>query len=80
MKTSYTAKQIKDRLLEFCCLMSFTYHGLDCDIDPFNPTHFHVTCNGVENDVDSIDKVMGDPLFDGQCLNDIAEEIEITDW
>lgn len=80
MMTSSKAEQIKNRLLEFCGLMTFRYHGLDCDIDPFDSKHFHVNCGGNEQDVDSIEKVMESPLFDGDCLNDIADNIEILDW
>lgn len=66
--------------MEFCCLMTFRYHGLDCDIDPFDSKHFHVNCDGNEQDVDSIEKVMKSPFFEGECLEDIADEIEILDW
>lgn len=78
--TSSKAEQIKNRLLEFCCLMTFTYHGIECGIDPFNPNDFHINCGGEEQDVDSIEKVMESPFFEGACLNDIADEIEILDW
>lgn len=77
---TFSAEQIKERLLEFCTLMTFEYHGLHCSIDPFNPKLFHINCNGDEQDVDSIEKVMGSPLFDGACLNDIVNEIYILDW
>lgn len=77
---SYKAKEIKDRLLEFCTLMSFEYQGIECSIDPFNPNDFHINVGGDERDVDSIDKVMGTPIFDGSCLNDIADEIKILEW
>lgn len=80
MMISSKAEQIKSRLMEFCCLMTFRYHGLDCDIDPFDSKHFHVNCDGNEQDVDSIEKVMKSPFFDGECLEDIADEIEILDW
>lgn len=78
--TSSKVEQIKSRLLEFAGLMTFEYNGLECDIDPFSPTLFHITCNGAEKDVYSIDEVMKDPFFGGFCLNDIAEEINIIDW
>ena len=78
--TSYKAEQIKKRLLEFCTLMEFEYNGLECHIDPFNPTLFHIYCNGAEKDVHSIDDVMSAPLFGGKCLNDIADQIQILDW
>lgn len=76
----YKAEQIRQRLLEFCCLMTFEYKGMDCSIDPFNPKLFHVNCNGYEQDIFSIDDVMNKPLFGGECLNDIAEYIKILDW
>lgn len=78
--TSLKAEQIKNRLLEFCCLMVFEYHGIECSIDPFNSKDFHINCGGNEQDVDSIEKVMGSPIFDGACLNDVADKIEIIDW
>lgn len=77
---SSKAEQIKARLLEFAGLMTFNYHGLDCDIDPFNPKLFHICCDGQEQDVYCIDDVMTLPLFDGACLNDIAKEIDVLDW
>lgn len=78
--TSYSAQEIKNRLLEFATLMSFTYNGLDCSIDPFNPNLFHVNCDGEEQDIYTIDDVMSKPLFGGECLNDIADRIQVLDW
>ncbi len=78
--TSSKAEQIRARLLEFCTLMSFTYRGTYCDVDPFNPRLFHVMCGDDERDVHSIEEVMESPLFMGACLRDIAEEIEILEW
>lgn len=80
MMISDKSEQIKARLLEFTGLLAFQYHGLDCDIDPFDPEHFHITCNGVERDVHSIDDVMNGLFFDGHCLREIAGEIQITEW
>lgn len=60
--------------------MRFEFHGLDCSIDPFNPADFHLACNDVETDVNSIDEVMTIPFFGGKCLNDISDEIEILEW
>ena len=77
---SSKAEQIRKRLLEFCCLMSFNYRGVYCDIDPFNPQLFHIMCGNEEMDVGSIDDVMESPLFAGACLKDIADEIEILEW
>ena len=77
---SSKAGQIKVRLLEFCTLMSFTYRGVYCDIDPFNKHLFHIMCGDEEQDVHSIEEVMESPLFAGMCLQDIADEIEILEW
>lgn len=74
------AEQIKARLLEFCTLMSFSYWGVYCDIEPFNPHLFHITCGDDERDVHSIEEVMGCPLFAGACLQDIADDVEILEW
>lgn len=74
------AKQIRDRLLEFCSLMTLRYKNIEFDIDPFNPEYFHISCNGKEWDVDSIDKVMDERFLKGRSLNEIAEVVEIIDW
>lgn len=78
--TSYKATDIQNRLLEFCGLLAFRFHGLECDVDPFNPQSFHVVCDGVEREVSSIEEVMNGLFFDGCCLKDIAEDIEIIEW
>ncbi len=78
--TSYNLEDIKSRLLEFSGLMSFEYNGLYCDIDPFNKNNFHVTCNGNEHDMKSIDDVLNSPVFGGCALNEIWDKIKILDW
>lgn len=78
--TSCNADNIRKRLLEFCTLMSFNYKGHYCDIDPFNSKKFRVTCDEQEFELDSIEKVMTEPLFLGCRLCDIAGDIEVLDW
>lgn len=80
MKTSYNMEDIKSRLLEFSNLMSFEYDGLYCDIDPFNENNFHVTCDGKEYDMKSINEVLNSPIFDGKSLIEICDIIKILDW
>ena len=75
-----SSDEIRARLLEFAGLMVFEYQGMDCDIDPFNPKLFHVSCNGVERDLHSIEQVMEEPIFNGAALKDIAGVIKILDW
>lgn len=77
---SSKAEQLKELILGFAGIITFDYHGLECSIDPFNPKLFHINCNGVEEDIYSIDDLMTLPLFDGDCLNNIAGKIENLDW
>lgn len=77
---SSKAEQLKELILGFAGLITFEYHGFDCSIDPFNPKLFHINFNGMEQDIYSINDLMTLPLFDGACLNDIAEKIENLDW
>ena len=77
---SYNAAQIRDIILSCGTLVEFTFHGLDCNIDPFVPTSFHIFCNGDEWDVNSIDEVMNGKFFDGFCLRDIASQIHDLSW
>lgn len=77
---SSKAIQIKNRLLEFCSLMTLQYNGVEFDIDPFNQQLFHICYNGNEWEAHSIEEVMNNPFISGRCLNDIAEEIEVIDW
>ena len=73
--TSSVAIEIRNRLLEFCSIVCFSYQGIDCDIDPFNLNDFHLRCGNQECDVDSIEKVMTIPFFLGKSLAEIAEDI-----
>lgn len=42
----------------------------------FNPNDFHINVGGNEQDVDSSEKIIEYPFFEGAYLNDIADEIE----
>lgn len=80
MMISSKSDNIKNRILEFSSLLSFIYKDVECDIDPFNPRSYHLRCGNKEKDVASIDEVMTLPFFCGKSLDEIAGEIEITDW
>ncbi len=79
-----TLKAIGDRLLEMCTLFEFTYNGKDGNIDPYytpqNGNTFLLYYDGKEQTVYSIDEVLSTPFIDGKCLNEIYDQIEITDW
>lgn len=71
---------IRDRLLEFCNIFAFEYAGHNYGVDPFNPTFFHLCCDGTILAVDSIDAVFSTPFFDGRTLPDIFDDIDIIEW
>ena len=76
---SSTASRIKGRLMEFCSIVTFTYAGKDCDVDPFSPTDFHMRFGDKEADFDNIDLVMNEPFFNGLSLNRISDAITDLD-
>lgn len=71
---------IKERIAECCTLFGFEYHGIQCDIDPFNAELFELHCNGEQMTVHSIDEVMETPFFCGKSLSEIVDEIDIFAW
>lgn len=79
-----TAKAIKERIAEMCTHFTFEYKGIDCGIDPLcNPDKnikFDMWFGDETYGAKTIDEVMNTPLFDGKCLNDIAEDIDIIDF
>ena len=62
---SSMANKIRDRLLEFCSMVTFVYNGVDCDVDPFSPTDFHVRFGSKEEDYDSIHNFRNASVFNG---------------
>lgn len=73
------ASKLKKRILEFTTLVGFDYMGKNGYVDPFNSGDFDLFYDGDTIKVDSIEKVMTTPFFDGKCLNDICDEIIITE-
>ena len=75
-----TAEKIKARIAEHCTLFGFEYKGKIGDVDPYSDDSYDLTYDGETINVHSIDEVMNTPYFDGKCLNEIYNEIEITEW
>ena len=79
-----TVDKIKDRIAQMCSHFTFEYKGIECGIDPLcNPDKnikfdmwFGEETYGAKN----IEEVMNVPLFDGRCLSEITNEIEIIDF
>jgi len=74
------ADKIKSRINELCTHMLFEFKGVDCGVDPLSRDHFDMWYGKESFTAKSIDEVMSTPFFNGHCLNDIAESVEITDW
>lgn len=72
-----TTEEIRHRISEICTLFGFEYNGKVGDVDPFSETDFDLTYDGETIKVDSIDKVMETPFFDGKSLAEIVSEIDI---
>ena len=68
--------EIKDYISSLCSHLTFDFHGKSCGIDPISSDHFDMWYGDNAITVTSIDDVMKQPFFDGQSLQDIADEIE----
>ncbi|MBQ7794719.1 MAG: hypothetical protein IJ366_09430 [Clostridia bacterium] len=73
------ASKLKKRILEFATLVGFEYMGKNGYVDPFNENSFDLFFDGVTVNVDSIEKVMGLPFFDGKSLSEICDKLIITE-
>lgn len=59
------------------CDIEFSYKGVGGSICPFSRTDINLMYGDIEKHYDDIDSLMGDNVFNGKCLNEIAEKIEI---
>lgn len=75
-----TAEKIKNRVGEICSHFTFDYNGKCCGVDPLSRNNFDMWCGDENFNAKSLDEVMNTKLFDGECLNDIADKIEIDEW
>lgn len=74
-----TVDKIQKRISSLISHFTFEHQGVDCGIDPISPTQFDVWCGDSFITLDSIDKVMDTPFFNGKPLKDITREITIVD-
>ena len=79
------AEKIKQTIEIGASLFGFEYKNKECNIDPcYNRKkqcqEYLLYCDGNEMTVYSIDEVMNTPFFDGHSLNEISEEIIITEY
>lgn len=69
--------KLKDLILSLTQDVVFDYNGKDYCINPFSKNKFEV---GIENDVltfNDIDALMTAKIFQGECLNNIADSIKL---
>lgn len=80
-----TAEKIKQRIGEMVTLFGFVYNGKDGKVDPYyipdkKTDAFLLYYDGEEQTVYNLDDVMNTPFIEGKTLNDVADQIEITEW
>lgn len=79
------ADKIKKRIDDCVTLFGFEYKGKDGNVDPcYIPKEkryeYLLYFDGKEQTVSDIESVMNTPFIMGHSLNEIADEIEITEW
>lgn len=73
-----TAKDLRDEILSILNDVVFTYHGKTACINPFHEHKFEVGFgNEAIRTYEDIDDLMSDPIYDGKCLNEIADQIHL---
>lgn len=71
------SSEFKKSILSLTQDIIFSYKNKEYGINPFNINKFEI---GTENDVvtfSDIDELFAAEIFDGQCLNDISDLIEL---
>ena len=79
------AEKIKARIDDCVTLFGFEYRGKEGNVDPYyiheeKRYEFLLYFDGQEQIVNNIDDVMNTPFILGHTLNEVADEIEITEW
>lgn len=78
------AEDIRKKIAEIASLFGFEYDGKYGNVDPYyipetNSYEFLLYYDGEETIVYDIDSVMNTPFIAGNSLNEISEEIIITE-
>ena len=73
------SKQLKKRINSMVSHLTFEYQGKSCGVDPLSLNHFDIWCADEFATLDSIEKVMNTPFFDGKPLKDIAQNITLIE-
>ncbi len=81
----YESRKNKNRIDDCVTLFGFEYRGKEGNVDPCyiheeKRYEYLFFFDGEEQTVYEIDSVMNTPFIMGHTLNELAEEIEITEW
>lgn len=75
-----SADKLKQIVLDVFSHVTFEYNGQNCGIDPFSLTEFDIWYGDKVETVNSIDRVMDTPIFDGKSLSEIIGDITELDY
>lgn len=75
-----TILELKNHLTNLIGHVTFEYNGHSCGIDPLSINKFDIWYGDDEATVDSIEKVLGEKLFDGKSLKDIWDDVTNLDF
>ncbi len=80
-----TADKIRNRIEECVSMLTFEYNGKEGNVDPYyipenKREEYLIFFDGYEQTVYDIETVMNTPFIDGKSLNEIADELVITEW
>lgn len=71
----------KEKLFELInslsCDIEFVYAEKNGSICPLSRNDIDLVYGKLEKNYDSVDKLMSDNVFEGKCLNDIAEKLDV---
>lgn len=71
-----TAEDIREHLGNLIGAITFEYNGKNCGIDPLSLNKFVMWYGDDEIVAESVDEVMSIDFFDGNCLEEIIEDVE----
>lgn len=71
-----TAEDIREHLGNLIGAITFEYNGKNCGIDPLSLNKFVMWYGDDETVAESVDEVMSIDFFDGNCLEEIIEDVE----
>lgn len=71
-----TAEDIREHLGNLIGAITFEYNGKNCGIDPLSLNKFEMWYGDDETVAESVDEVMSIDFFDGNCLEEIIEDVE----